>query len=232
MVGVALDAPPRPARAQRRAVHTRVSAGHVVMVLAGLVGALCTLAALRAADHRVDVVVARHDLVAGTKVAAGDLRTVRVTADGDVMRTLVRADRVGSLIGRVVTARVGAGTFVAPDDVRPAGSAMVPRSMSFSIDRARALDGELVVGDRVDVVAVDTRSAEARYVATAAEVLRVDTKGGRGALGGSDEITVTLAVDAKSALGIATAVHGNDVTLVRSTGAPALDRAPTSGGRP
>ena len=36
--------------AHRRALTSRVSTGHVVMVVAGLLGALLTLSALRAAD--------------------------------------------------------------------------------------------------------------------------------------------------------------------------------------
>jgi Flp pilus assembly protein CpaB len=232
MVGAALDAPARPAaRAPRRAIHTRLSAGHVVMLLAGLLGALCTLAALRAADHRVEVLVARHDLAAGTTITRDDLRAVRVTADAAVMRSLVRAERAGDLLGRVVTARVAAGRFVATDDVRSASAGAARRSMSFPVDRARALDGALVAGDRVDVVAVDPRRAAARYVATNAEVLRVDGSASRGALGGSDAVIVTLAVDPDVALGIATAVHGNDLTLVRATGAAPIAVADGEAGR-
>jgi hypothetical protein len=96
--------------------------------------------------------------------------------------------------------------------------------MSFPIDRSRALDGELVAGDTVDVVAADARTGEARYVATGAEVLRVAGTS-RGALGGDDTMTVTLAVDPDTALTIATALHGNDLTLVRATGAPAIEDA-------
>ena len=105
--------------------------------------------------------------------------------------------------------------------------------MSFPVDRARALDGELVAGDVVDVIAVDAHTATARYVATDVEVLRVDgEQWARSARAASDSITVTLAVDPDVALGIATAVHGNDLSLVRATGCddapmrPARDRRP------
>src|SRR4051812_32152140 len=102
MVGVALDARPRPVRAARRGVRSRVSAGHVVMIVAGLLGALFTLAALRSADERVDVVVARSDLAPGDVVQRNDLRTVRVNADGDALASFVRVEDVDALLGQVV----------------------------------------------------------------------------------------------------------------------------------
>ncbi len=226
MVGEALASRPRPAPAARprRSWRSRVSGGHLVMLLAGLLGAILTIAALQSADHRVDVLVARHDLAPGDTVQASDLRTVRVNADANAMAALVRADDLDELVGEVAVARVGRGRFVARDDFEHAGASRARRSMSFSIDRSRALDGELVAGDVVDVVAADARSGEARYVATAAEVLRVAGTS-RGALGGDDTMTVTLAVDPDTALAIATALHGNDLTLVRATGAAAMEDA-------
>jgi Flp pilus assembly protein CpaB len=220
---VALDAPGRPARATRRALHSRFSIGHVVMLVAGLLGALGTLAALQRADHRVEVLVARHDLVAGTVVDANALRTVKIGADGDALRGLVRATDVSRLVGKVVTEDVAAGRLVAPTDVRAASAGATPRSMSFPIDRARALDGQLVAGDRVDLVAVDARNERAAYVATNVEVLRVGGGSGHGPLTGSDAVTVTIAVDAPSALDVATAVQAKELTLVRSTGAAPFD---------
>jgi Flp pilus assembly protein CpaB len=223
MVGEALDARPRAAAARpRRTWRSRVSGGHLVMLLAGLLGALLTVAALQSADHRVDVLVARTDLVPGDTVRAHDLRTVRVHADPGAMAAFVRADHLEALVGEVVTSRVRAGRFVAQDDFEHAGASRARRSMSFPIDRAHALDGELVAGDTVDVVAADARTGEARYVATGAEVLRVAGTS-RGALGGNDTMTVTLAVAPDTALDIATAFHGNDLTLVRATGAAPIE---------
>jgi Flp pilus assembly protein CpaB len=224
MVGLAVDAPV-PARVTRRAWRSRISAGHAVMVVAGLLGALGTMAALRAADHRVDVLVARNDLAPGTVVDASSFRTVRVSADARAMASFVRATEVTRIAGEVVTTRLPAGTFVYEADVRRAAAGVARRSMSFPIDRSRALDGQLVAGDRVDVVAVDARSGTARYVATDAEVLRVGGSGGHGPLAVSDTMTVTLAVDPDTALTLATALHGHDLTLVRATGAPRFSAA-------
>ncbi len=222
-MAMALDAPGRPVRATRRALHSRVSAGHVAMIVAGMIGVLATLAVLRASDHRVEVLVARHDLAPGTIVGSATFRTVRVGADASALRSFVRATDASGLVGKVVTTPVAAGGFVSAGDVQTAGAGKARRSMSFPIARSHALDGTLVAGDRVDVVAVDARSTVAKYVATNSEVLRVDNGGGSGPLRVSDGITVTLAVDSHTALAIATAVHGNELTLVRSTGAAPLD---------
>src|SRR2546423_1684581 len=132
MVGLALDAP-APARTTRRAVRSRISAGHAVMIIAGLLGALGTMAALRAGDHRVDVLVARGDLAPGTVIDASALRTVRVSADANAMASFVRATDASQLMGQVVTARVPAGTFVARADLRRASAGVARRSMSFPI---------------------------------------------------------------------------------------------------
>jgi Flp pilus assembly protein CpaB len=220
----ALDAPGRPARAvraSRRGWYSRISVGHAAMLVAGVLGACCTLVALRGTDRRVEVVVARSDLAPGTVVTADDLRSVRISADAAAMATLIRADAEGTLVGRVVTDRVAAGHFVSVSDVQRAGTTGARRSMSFPIDRAHALDGALVAGDRVDVIATDTHTNAAGYVATNAEVLHLGGTG-HGPLTATDSMTVTLAVDPTVALDIASALHGHDLTLVRATGAEVL----------
>jgi Flp pilus assembly protein CpaB len=222
MVGASLDARTRRATSVRRSLRSRVSAGHAVMLLAGMLGALFTVAALRSADHRVEVVVARADLVPGTVVTADDLRTVRIAADATAMAGLVPAAQQDALIGRVVTTRIAAGRFVARDDVQLARAGDAGRSMSVPIDRAHALDGQLVAGDRVDVVAADDRTHATHYVATNVEVLRVSGDGARGPLAANDRITVTLAVDADTALDLTAALADKNLTLVRATGAPAI----------
>jgi Flp pilus assembly protein CpaB len=123
------------------------------------------------------------------------------------------------LLGHVVTTRVHAGHFVARTDVQAAVGRRAGRSMSFAIDKSRALDGQLSPGDRVDVISVDARTDEARYVATNVEVLRVGGGASNGPLTANDSITITLTVDEHNALDLAAALHEKDLTLVRATGA-------------
>lgn len=94
---MAVSAPSRgasdatPLRARRRVLNA-LSAGHLVMIVAGLLGIVLTLALLRSADRRVEVAVAAHDLQAGAAVSADDVRYERVKMDDDLLDTVLRPD--------------------------------------------------------------------------------------------------------------------------------------------
>src|SRR5207245_1879208 len=118
------------------------------------------------------------------------------------------------------------GTLVVPADFGSDRARGAARTMSVPVPRARAVDGQLAVGDRVDVIA--SSDAGAWYVATGVEVVGVSGGGGGGALPTTDDhVVLTLAVDEHSALEIARAVSSLDVTVVRATGA-----APVAGALP
>ena len=110
-----------PLRSRRR-VLSALSAGHLVMIVAGLLGILLTLALLRSADRRVEVAVAALDLHAGTAVDGGDVRYERVRMDGDLLDTVLRRDDVADLDGAVATETIRAGELISRTDVRPAGA--------------------------------------------------------------------------------------------------------------
>ena len=203
---------------RRRALTSRVSTGHVVMVIAGLLGALLTLSALRAADDTCPVVVAARDIVPGTVIDSRWLRTSSVHADTGVLATLFDASAIDDLRGQVAVARIPAGSLVTHDDVRAAASGDAPRAMSFPIPVTRAVGGALVAGDRVDVLSVRHNTGRSSYVAMDATVLAFSNHGG-GALQGSEDASITLAVDPDVAARIASALETGSVTLVRATGA-------------
>jgi Flp pilus assembly protein CpaB len=210
-----------------RAWHTRVSSGHVVMLLAGALGVLLTLGVLRSADRTVPVLVAGRNLASGTVVAAGDVRVARVHVPAGVRASIFGATDERELRGQVVTGAIAAGALVPRASVRQVGARSATRIMSFPIPRARAVDGKLVAGDRVDVIAVERNSARAGYVLTDAEVAAAAGHDD-GPLGGSgDDVTVSLAVDPQSAPRLAAALDAGTVTLVRATGAaPLRDAVP------
>ena len=72
---------------RRRAWASRVSTGHVVMVLAGLLGALLTLTVLHAADDTTPILAAAHDIAPGTVIDDDALRVARVHADATTLAT-------------------------------------------------------------------------------------------------------------------------------------------------
>src|SRR5262245_28319636 len=88
------DVPP----ARRR---LRVSRGHVLMVVAGLVGVVLSFAVLREREGTTSVLVATHEIRAGERIAVADFRRVRVTLDADVLNTVVHADELVRMRGRI-----------------------------------------------------------------------------------------------------------------------------------
>lgn len=227
---MAVSAPSRgasdatPLRSRRR-VLSALSAGHLVMIVAGLLGILLTLALLRSADRRVEVAVAAHDLQAGDAVSETEVRYERVKMDGDLLDTVLRRDDVAALDGAVATETIRAGELIAGTDVRSAAASSGLRAVSIPIEPARAVNGDLVPGDRVDVLLAAEQ--EVAIVVADAEVLDVSDPDARGALGEVDaQFTVTLAVDAIEAQLLAAAITDGDILIARATGADSAEGTP------
>jgi len=196
------------------------------MLLAGALGALLTLSLLRAADHSQPVLVAAKNLVPGTVISDADVGVARVHSTASVIATLFGAGELAHLRGEVVTTTIHAGALVRRDDVRDVGAQAARRVMSFPLPRARAVGGKLAAGDRVDVIAVERNTSRSGYVVTDAEVIAIDDHDSGPLTGGSDDVTLTLAVDPGTAPRLAAALDAGTVTLVRSTGARPLHDAP------
>jgi Flp pilus assembly protein CpaB len=221
-----------------RRLRSRLSSGHVLMIVAGLLGALLGLAALRSEPAGVDVVVAAHEIRGGEAVRRSDFRTERVQAPDRLLRTLIRPRQLHALRGHVATSTVEAGEVVIRRELRPRAARGGLRSMSIPIDPARAVGGRLAVGDRVDVLNASDR--EVSIVVRDAEVLAVDAKG-RGGIGEtSSPFTITIAVDARQSQLLAAAIANGDISIARTTGAAssqgttpqAVDRGSGSGAVP
>jgi Flp pilus assembly protein CpaB len=200
----------------------RLSAGHVLMLVAGLIGAAATFSVLRAADDTVAVVVARNDLRSGARLTESDLGSGRVAADAALLGHFVRAADHSELIGQVLIVPARAGAPVLRQDVRAVAASDGRRAVSFAVPVERGVGGALDAGDRIDVIAVD-RDGNVGYALVDAEVLdRAQADTGAPIRGGSGDLTLTVAVDAIGARRLAAAIHAGDVTVVRSTGADAL----------
>lgn len=181
------------------------------------VAAVGTFAAASGAaeDRRLSYVVARSDLAVGARVARSDLATGRMDLPDFVRRRAFRPDEVDGLVGALVIGPVARGELVQSSSVA-LGAAGAGRQVSFALDPARAVGGQLQPGEFVDVVAT-VDGVTAAVVRSA----RVAAAKDRGGLAGGDSLVVTLEVgDEAAALAVARAVDGGDVTLVRS-GPPA-----------
>ena len=214
----------RSTRPRRRALASRVSTGHVAMVVAGLLGALLTMNVVRAADRTHPVLVAATDLAPGTVIGDHSVRVAHIHADDTVLSSLVDGKNLDRVRGQIANAPLRKGSLLSREAVRPASSGAATRVMSFPLPRARAVGGKLTSGDRVDVLSVEHDTGRSGYVATGVTVVGVDGRGS-GPLGTSNDVTVSVAVDRGSAGHIARALEVSAVTLVRATGAAPADSA-------
>jgi Flp pilus assembly protein CpaB len=203
---------------RRRRFLSLISGGHLVMIVAGLLGVVLTLALLRNADQRVKVAVAARDLSAGSVVREGDVRYEGVKMDGALLDTVLRPDDVAELDGLVATSPIQAGELIARSDLRPRAANSGLRAVSIPIEPARAVNGDLVSGDRVDVMLAGER--EVAIIVANAEVLVVSDPDQNSGFGRpEDEFTITLAVDAREAQLLTAAITDGDILVARSTGA-------------
>jgi Flp pilus assembly protein CpaB len=200
---------------------SRVSTGHLVMVLAGLLGALLTLNVLRAADTTTAVLVAAKDLTPGAVIDDEAVRVAHVHADGDVLSSLLPAAALDELRGQVATSAVHQGTLLAQEQFQSVDAGSASRLMSFPLPRARAVAGKLDAGDAIDILAVERDTGRTGYVVTNVPVVALEGNSS-GPLDAEGDLTVTVSVEPEHAARIAAALEVATVTIVRSTGAEPL----------
>jgi len=187
------------------------------MVVAGLLGMVLALAALRDDPGGVEVAVATHEIRAGEAVHAGDFRTERVQATGRVLDSFVRIRDLRRLHGQIAVATITAGDPVFRRELRPRAARSGLRAMSIPIDPSRAVGGRLAAGDRIDVLFTGDR--EVSIIVRDASVLAVDAKGRAGIGETTSPFTVTIAVDARQSQLLAAAIADGDISIARTTGA-------------
>jgi Flp pilus assembly protein CpaB len=217
---------PRPPTSLPRSLMSRFSTGHLVMIVAGLLGLLLTVAVLRRADEGQPVAVAAKDLSPGTALTGSSIRYEQVKMDESLLATVLRPDDVTRLRDSVTAYPIAAGDLINRRAIRPAAAPEGKRAMSVAIDPARAVNGELGAGDRVDVILAG--SHEVSIIVADAEVLSVGRPDRGGAFGGvDDKFTVTLAVDAHESQLVAAGIAGGDIVITRTTGSrPAASTPP------
>jgi Flp pilus assembly protein CpaB len=210
--------------ARRRRILARLSAGHVLMIVAGLLGLVLTMLAIRAADQTERIAVAAGTIEAGRSLTAADVRWVDARLPADLAARAVHPGDLDRLVGMVAATPIRAGDLLTDTDFRPVAAAGGKRAMSVPVDPARAVNGELTAGDRVDVLLA--RGGEVEVIVADAEVLDVHDPGS-GALGGTDsQFAITLAVDVRESQLLAGALADGELIMTRSTGAESAAQAP------
>ena len=168
--------------------------------------------------------VVRVDVDAGEVLRPDDLGLVPLDLP-DEQRAVSYTD-LAVLDGATALAPLAAGQLVQSSDVAkpPGGPGLA--SVSLPVEPARALDGELRRGDRVDVIATSTEGGapRTRTVTAGALVIDVVESGGSG-LGGPTELSVELAVPPEDLEAVAEAGAVATVTLARTTGVAPDERS-------
>jgi len=202
----------------------RVSRGHVVMIVAGLVGVVLSFAVLRERDGDTRVLVAAHEIRAGELVSPSDFRSEPVTMRAAVLGTVLRAGERSRLAGRVAAHTIMAGELVSRSTLRSRAAPNGRRAMSIPIDPARAVAGRLAPGDRVDVLFAGQRAVS--IIVADAEVLAVDARGEAGIGASSTPFSVTIAVTPSQSQLVAAAIADGNISLARTTGAASARGTP------
>ncbi|MBT8217158.1 MAG: hypothetical protein HKN74_12840 [Acidimicrobiia bacterium] len=209
------DEPAKPVAPARRSLVSRLSIGHVVMILAGLVAILLNLAFLRSIGEVNEVVVAAIDLPAGIELEAEHFAVAEIGDAGSLSAALVPAAAEAGLYGSILARPIGGGEPIRRSDLRPAGTTSNQREFSIELDAAQAAGGRLAAGDVVDVIA--TINAESFYVASTIDVVSITSDNSTLEVG--DDLIIVLNVDDRQALEIASAQAAGSIAVVRSTGA-------------
>jgi Flp pilus assembly protein CpaB len=186
------------------------------MVVAAVLAFTVNLLVLRSRDDTVPVVAVALPVAAGEVMKAGHFKLTEVGVSPEVLARLYRWEEVTSLSGRVAARALGPGDLLGPGALVEAAAPQGMRSMSIPLDPARALGGDLVAGDRIDLIRVD--EAGASYILANTAVLAVADPE-RGGLGVSGDFHVVVAVTRDQALEVAAAVDAGSLHVIRSTGA-------------
>lgn len=209
---------PAPATASRRpASRSRLSFGHLVTLLAGLLATVLVFGVLREREAGFRATAAGAEIRAGAAVEAATLRVVDVRVPDDVRGRLVDAASLDRFSGWIATRTIQPGELLSRGDLRPPAAPSALRAMSIPVEASHAVGGALTAGDRLDVIEVD-QGGRARYVVSGVEVLAVN-RPDSGLIAGASSSSLTVAVEARQALRLAAAIRGQRYELVRSTGA-------------
>lgn len=219
IAGHTLGRPPQPS--PRR----RLSSGHVVMIVAGLLAALLTYSALRQAGGTgTEVVVAAVDIHAGQVADPSLFATTGVKAPASALAGILRAGDLPGVEGKVATTDVAKGQLVAEDRFQPATPA--PPRMALAVDPASIPGGPaaLTAGSRIDLIG-STQSGQPFVIPSLTVVDTPQAPSGR-SLGAATTVSVDVAVPdtltAEQVLLATTA--GKFVIRVTSAGAPTAGR--------
>jgi Flp pilus assembly protein CpaB len=200
----------------------------VVGALLVAVAAVGTFAAASGAtaDSRKPYLVARGDLAPGHRLVRADLAVGRMDLPGYVHA--FRPSEADGLVGSLVVGPVARGELLPRSALRSGTPGVAGgRQISFPIDPARAVGGELQAGEFVDVLAT-YGGAQDGYTLVVVRAARVLSARDRGGLAGADSLVLTLEVPtAEASMAVAHGLDAGHLTVVRSGPRGADEKQPS-----
>jgi Flp pilus assembly protein CpaB len=136
----------------RRNRSRRLSKGHWVALVVGLLAALLNIAVLRDRRETTRVAVAHRQIESADQVTGDMVRWVEVPAGSPLAEGLVDESFLAG--GLVATRPIAAGEPLTSRALAPEVAGGGLRSMSVSVPREHAAGGGFRPGDRVDVIDV------------------------------------------------------------------------------
>lgn len=220
---------PRPSP-RRRSIAERLTLNVVVGVVAALLAFVLAATLLRDRREMVTVAVATEAIPAGAVITPAMVDRSEVPVQTTFAESLLSYDAVAS--GELVASRtLQAGEPLTASAVGSSSGASGQRVMSIPLEVWQAANGDIQVGDQVDVIEAG-RDGAARYVLTGASVVGRSGSEGSGGLvsgGRTGDLVISVEVDADEALLLAAAIESGNITVVRSTGAPPVEPVPGTG---
>ncbi|MFN0026660.1 MAG: SAF domain-containing protein [Acidimicrobiales bacterium] len=222
--------PVRPAAAAEGAGRTirpgrPLPSGRAVLgALLVTVAALAAFLTARSADDQpsTSYLVATRALAPGQILSPADMASVVMELPPSQATSAFSGAQADAVVGSAARGPVAQGALLTDavleppvEGARAANTTAEYREISFAVPRARALLGNLVPGDRVDVVA----SEETASVVLVQQALVVAVSSGADdALVLSEDVVITLALSgADEALAVAHGAAANELTVLRST---------------
>ena len=211
---------PSVAPAPRRRFTSRLSFGHVIMVVAALMALVANYVFWQSTDTAIRVAVAATEIREGQTVKTDDLAYQEVDGSSSLLATMTSSDLALEREGWVATRTIAEGEAILTSDLQSPsvlGNTNL-RAISIPVPSSKAVSGDISRGDLIDVIFTDKVDTE--YVVIGVEVLGVKGGSEGGVLASNKDFEITVAVDALQALRVAAAISSSgNYDIVRSTGA-------------
>lgn len=205
---------PRQVRRRRSLPGSRAVVGGFLVASA----AVGTFGAYTSANAGPDVryVVLTRDVDAGARIAPGDLALVAAELPEPQRRTVLTDLTVAT--GATAVGPLAEGQLLAGSDVVKLDGLAGRAQLSIPVEPARANNGELRRGERVDVIATATSAGAATTSTIARDAVVVRVFSGEQSLGSSTSVVVTLSLGAGELEAVADAAASATIAIARVSG--------------